>query len=182
MLLNSLLVKKVDKDKKIVEVQIDRTLRSDVIVSSRCHFNFPTAIKVPPNLNDGTPFPTTYWLTCPMYNKKIGSLESEGLIAQLDNEILINPKLKTAWSNRQASYQQERDDSLDQSNQHVPTGGVGGATKSIKCLHSHTADEISTGKNPVGKIVLESIGLYNCEKPCIDENNYQMNPEWKVEW
>ena len=142
MLLNSLLVKKVDKDKKIVEVQIDRTLRSDVIVSSRCHFNFPTAIKVPPNLNDGTPFPTTYWLTCPMYNKKIGSLESEGLIAQLDNEILINPKLKTA----------------------------------------HTADEISTGKNPVGKIVLESIGLYNCKKPCIDENNYQMNPEWKVEW
>ena len=119
MLLNSLLVKKVDKDKKIVEVQIDRTLRSDVIVSSRCHFNFPTAIKVPPNLNDGTPFPTTYWLTCPMYNKKIGSLESEGLIAQLDNEILINPKLKTAWSERQASYQQERDDSLDQSNQHV---------------------------------------------------------------
>ena len=64
----------MDKDKKIVEVQIDRTLRSDVIVSSRCHFNFPTAIKVPPNLNDGTPFPTTYWLTCPMYNKKIGIL------------------------------------------------------------------------------------------------------------
>ena len=104
MLLNSLLVKKVDKDKKVVEVQIDRTLRSDVIVSSRCHFNLPTAIKVPPNLNDGTPFPTTYWLTCPMYNKKIGSLESQGLIAELDNEILNNSKLKAAWSERCLLY------------------------------------------------------------------------------
>ena len=66
----------MDKDKKIVEAQIDRSLRSNVIVSSRCHLNLPAAIKVPPNLDDGTPFPTTYWLTCPMYNKKIGSLES----------------------------------------------------------------------------------------------------------
>ena len=172
----------MDKDKKIVEAQIDRSLRSDVTVSSRCHLNLPAAIKVPPNLDDGTPFPTTYWLTCPMYNKKIGSLESQGLITELDNEILNNSKLRTAWSERQISYRQERESSHDQSNEHLPTGGVGGATESIKCLHSHTADEISTGKNPIGKIILESIGLFNCEGPCIDENNFQKNPEWKVEW
>ena len=46
----------MDKDKKIVEAQIDRNLRSDVTVSSRCHLNLPAAIKVPPNLDDGTPF------------------------------------------------------------------------------------------------------------------------------
>ena len=172
----------MDKDKKIVEAQIDRSLRSNVSVSSRCHLNLPAAIKVPPNLDDGTPFPTTYWLTCPMYNKKIGSLESQGLIAELDNEILNNPKLKAEWSKRQISYQQERENSHDLSNEHLPTGGVGGATESIKCLHSHTADEISTGKNPIGKIVIESIGSFNCEKPCIDEINFQRNPDWKVEW
>ena len=94
----------MDKDKKIVEAQIDRSLRSNVTVSSRCHLNLPAAIKVPPNLDDGTPFPTTYWLTCPMYNKKIGSLESQGLIAELDNEIQNNPNLKAAWSERQTSY------------------------------------------------------------------------------
>ena len=110
----------MDKDKKIVEAQIDRSLRSNVTVSSRCHLNLPAAIKVPPNLDDGTPFPTTYWLTCPMYNKKIGSLESQGLIAELDNEILNNPNLKAEWSKRQISYQQERENSHDLSNEHLP--------------------------------------------------------------
>jgi len=53
----------VDKDKKIVETQIDRSLRSNITVSSRCHLNLPAAIKFPPTQDDGTPFPTTYWLT-----------------------------------------------------------------------------------------------------------------------
>ena len=64
-----------------------------------------------------------------MYNKKIGSLESQGLIAELDNEILNNSKLNTAWSERQISYQHERENSHDQSNEHLPTGGFGGATE-----------------------------------------------------
>ena len=172
----------MDKDKKVVEAQLDRNLRSDILVSSRCHFNLPTAIKVPPNLDDGTPFPTTYWLTCPMYNKKIGSLESQGLISQLDDEMQNNSKLKSEWKQRQTSYQKERENFFDKSNEYLPTGGVGGAKESIKCLHSHTADEISTGKNPIGKIVIESIGLFNCEKPCIDEDSFQKNSDWKVEW
>ena len=78
----------MNKDSKIVEQQIGRKLRTDSEVSCRCHFNIPAVIKVPPKLDDGTPFPTTYWLTCPMYNKKIGSLESHGLIKELDKEII----------------------------------------------------------------------------------------------
>ena len=95
----------MDKDKKIVEAQIDRSLRSDVTVSSRCHLSLPAAIKVPPNLDDGTPFPTTYWLTCPMYNKKIGSLESQGLIAELDNDCLLytSPSPRDAQLSRMPS-------------------------------------------------------------------------------
>jgi len=83
-----------NKDSKIVEIQIGRNLRSDVSVSCKCHFNLPVSIKVPPNLDDGTPFPTTYWLTCPMYNKKIGTLESHGMINELDNELMKNSDLK----------------------------------------------------------------------------------------
>ena len=56
----------VNETKKIVETQLNRPLRSDVEVVSRCHFNLPAVIKVPSNLDDGTPFPTSYWLTCPM--------------------------------------------------------------------------------------------------------------------
>ena len=93
----------VSEEKRIVEVQLDRSLRSDVEVVSSCHFNLPAVIKVPSNLDDGTPFPTSYWLTCPMYNKKVGSLESQGLIKELDKQLNENEDLKKLWSDRQLS-------------------------------------------------------------------------------
>ena len=33
---------------------------------SRCHLGLPVVVRVPPILDDGTPFPTHYWLTCPL--------------------------------------------------------------------------------------------------------------------
>jgi len=171
----------VDKDSKIVEIQIGRKLRSSVEVSCKCHFNLPVTVKVPPKLDDGTPFPTTYWLTCPMYSKKIGTLESQGLIKILDKEIENNEILQKKWRERQISYEYERD--LNKNSQ-LPraTGGVGGAKDSIKCLHSHTADELSTGKNVIGQIVIESIGGFNCEEPCIEKLTLDKNKDWKIVW
>ena len=98
----------VSETKKIVETQLNRSLRSDVEVVSRCHFNLPAVIKVPSNLDDGTPFPTSYWLTCPMYIKKVGSLESQGLIKELDKQLDQNKDLYKKWSDRQKSYEDER--------------------------------------------------------------------------
>ena len=49
----------MNRSKQIVEIQLGRKLRSDANVVTTCHFNLPVVIKVPPNLDDGTPFPTT---------------------------------------------------------------------------------------------------------------------------
>ena len=172
----------VSETKKIVETQLNRSLRSDVEVVSRCHFNLPAVIKVPSNLDDGTPFPTSYWLTCPMYIKKVGSLESQGLIKELDKQLDQNKDLYKKWSDRQKSYEDERNkDNKNKKNLIDPTGGVGGAIESIKCLHSHLADELATDKNIIGKIVLEAVGGFNCEDPCINEN-YEKNVNWKSKW
>ena len=172
----------MNNELKIVEQQIGRKLRSDSETSCRCHFNIPAVIKVPPKLDDGTPFPTTYWLTCPMYNKKIGSLESHGLIKELDKEILNNPEFKKQWESRQKSYRQDRENLETEDFGPKATGGVGGAKDSIKCLHSHTADELSTGKNIIGKIVIESIGGFNCEEACINLKTLEKNKDWKIVW
>ena len=172
----------VSEEKRIVEVQLDRSLRSDVEVVSSCHFNLPAVIKVPSNLDDGTPFPTSYWLTCPMYNKKVGSLESQGLIKELDNQLNENEDLKKLWSDRQRSYEEERNKAKKKNEEEIiPTGGVGGASESIKCLHAHLADELATSKNYIGKIVLESIGGFNCEEPCINKD-FKKNVKWKSKW
>ena len=61
-----------------------------------------------------------------------------------------------------------------------PIGGVGGTVSSIKCLHSHLADELVTGKNIVGQIVLENVGGCNCKEPCVFEG--AKNDYWRSEW
>ena len=63
---------------EIVEAQLGRPLRSDVFVAKHCPLGLPVVIQVPPILDDGTPFPTMYWLTCPLAQKRIGRLEGLG--------------------------------------------------------------------------------------------------------
>ena len=42
---------------------------------------------VPPNLDDGTPFPTTYWLTCPLLVQRVSALEASGMVKVFDEII-----------------------------------------------------------------------------------------------
>ena len=95
-------------EKQTVEIQLDRKIRSSIDVVAKCHFDLPIVVDVPKNLDDGTPFPTMYWLTCPMYVKKVSTLESNGMVKELDNQLGDNKKLQKLWSKRQKSYEKER--------------------------------------------------------------------------
>ena len=168
-------------EKKTVEVQLNRNLRSDVNVVAKCHFDLPVVVDVPKNLDDGTPFPTMFWLTCPMYVKKVSTLESHGMVKELDKQLQSNKKLNELWSMRQKSYEEERNEKYKSSmNLISPDGGVGGTLKSIKCLHSHLADELVTGLNTIGQIVLENVGGRNCNEPCVVDGSKNIN--WRSEW
>ena len=168
-------------EKKTVEVQLNRNLRSDVNVVAKCHFDLPVVVDVPKNLDDGTPFPTMFWLTCPMYVKKVSTLESHGMVKELDKQLQSNKKLNELWSKRQKSYEEERNKKYKNSmNLISPDGGVGGTLKSIKCLHSHLADELVTGLNTIGQIVLENVGGCNCNEPCVVDGSKNIN--WRSEW
>ena len=94
-------------EKQVVEVQLNRNLRSEIKVAAKCHFDLPVVVDVPKNLEDGTPFPTMFWLTCPMYIKKVSTLESHGMVKELDNQLNENNKLYKLWSKRQKSYEKE---------------------------------------------------------------------------
>jgi len=171
----------VTSEKQVVEVQLNRNLRSDIKVAAKCHFDLPVVVDVPKNLDDGTPFPTMFWLTCPMYIKKVSTLESHGMVKELDNQLTNNNILNKLWSKRQKSYEKERNKKYKNTKNNIsPSGGVGGTLNSIKCLHSHLADELVTGKNIVGQIVLENVGGCNCLEPCVVDGN--KNKNWRSEW
>ena len=168
-------------EKQVVEVQLNRNLRSDIKVAAKCHFDLPVVVDVPKNLDDGKPFPTMFWLTCPMYIKKVSTLESHGMVKELDNQLTNNNILNKLWSKRQKSYEKERNKKYKNTKNNIsPSGGVGGTLNSIKCLHSHLADELVTGKNIVGQIVLENVGGCNCSEPCVVNGN--KNKNWRSEW
>ena len=168
-------------EKQVVEVQLNRNLRSEIKVAAKCHFDLPVVVDVPKNLDDGTPFPTMFWLTCPMYIKKVSTLESHGMVKELDNQLNDNNKLFKLWSKRQKTYEKERNKKYKNTKNKIsPSGGVGGTQKSIKCLHSHLADELVTGKNIVGQIVLENVGGCNCLEPCVVDG--RKNKNWRSEW
>ncbi len=117
-----------------------------------------------PRLPDGSPFPTTFWLTCPLLVKRAGRLEAGGWMAAL-NQRLPGSELRSSLAIAIDRYRERRDllEPIDESG--APAGG--GPDK-VKCLHAHTAHELADPPNPVGALVLAEAGWPDCRVPCVD--------------
>lgn len=163
-------------DRDIVEVQIGRPLRAASEVVSRCHLDLPVVIRVPPILDDGTPFPTLYWLTCPLARTRIGRLEGSGGVRRMEGKAESDPKFADALQQAHDAYAQERDALLAGGVEPAPSGGVGGTAQGVKCLHAHYAHTRSGGENPVGRMVASWIEPLDCEVSCVVDG--ATNPEW----
>lgn len=163
-------------DRQVIEIQIGRPLRAESEVVSRCHLGLPVVVRVPPILDDGTPFPTLYWLTCPLARTRIGRLEGAGGVKRMERRAEVAPEFDDALTEANASYARERDSLLGSHQGPAPTGGVGGAEKGVKCLHAHYAHRRAGRENPVGALVDAWISPLDCVVPCVVDGG--MNPEW----
>ncbi len=157
-------------DRGVVAAQIEREPRSVVDVVARCSLGLPTVIKVPPHLDDGTPFPTTYWLTCPLAGRRIGRLEGDGGVKKAEAQIDRDPEFGAAFRQAMQRYETERNALVDgAAHQHKPSGGVGGSRRGVKCLHAHYADHAAGNRNPVGAQTAASIEPLDCAVACAVE-------------
>jgi uncharacterized protein len=130
----------------------------------------PTVIKVPPHLDDGTPFPTTYWLTCPLASRRIGRLEAAGGVKQAEARIETDHEFGAAFRGAMARYEAERDALVGaDAPEHRPTGGVGGSRRGVKCLHAHYGDHAAGNANPVGEATAAAIEPLDCTVACVAE-------------
>src|SRR6267154_4913878 len=66
------------RDREIVERQLGRAPRAFRRVTVRCPFGRPAVTEQAPFDNDGTPFPTQFWLTCSHLAKQLARLEAAG--------------------------------------------------------------------------------------------------------
>ena len=74
-------------DESAVAAQLQRPARGVVGVAYRCPCGKPAVVVTQPRLADGTPFPTTYYLTCPRAVAACSSLESQGLMAEMNQRL-----------------------------------------------------------------------------------------------
>lgn len=167
-------------DRDLVAVQIGRPSRAPIATLSRCHLSLPVVVRVPPVLEDGTPFPTLYWLTCPLAVKRVSRLESGGGVKSMERRAARVPEFGAALAAAHARYEAQRDELLPPGADPRPSGGVAGARRGVKCLHAHYADTRAGNANPVGELVAPWIEPLDCRVPCIVEQDGQAtrNPDW----
>lgn len=168
-------------DRDVVAVQIGRPPRSRVDVAARCHLGLPVVVEVPPLLDDGTPFPTRYWLSCPLAVRRVGRLEAAGGVKAAEETLLSNEAMAERQRVAMERYRKDRDRLIPAGHRGpVPSGGVGGARRGVKCLHAHLADDLAGNDNPVGQMTVPDVLPLDCTLPCVIDvgGEAQHNPDW----
>jgi hypothetical protein len=153
-----------DDDRRVVEAQLGRPPRGKWVVARRCHLGVPMVIENHPRLDDGSPFPTTFWLTCPLLVKRVSTLESRGALSELTEALGADDVLKKRLRAALERYRVRRDthEVLDDAGE--PPGG---GPDRVKCLHAHVAHELADPPNPVGAMALERVGWPDCVVACV---------------
>jgi exopolyphosphatase/guanosine-5'-triphosphate,3'-diphosphate pyrophosphatase len=141
-------------DLALVTEQLGRPPLTSFSVVARCGAGHPLVIRNHPIDREGRPFPTLYWLTCPDSVKAVARLESEGWIKRLDQRAREDEEFGHALEAAHREYAEERGRWLPEASRWA---GVGGSGAGVKCLHSHYANHLAGGADPVGAWVAEHV-------------------------
>ena len=143
-----------------VHAQLGRPPRDIVAIANRCACGQPCVVTTPPRLADGTPFPTTYYLTCPKLTGAIGTLEGSGLMKEMENRLSESAELRDQYQRAHESYLAFR--ATLGVVPEVEDISAGGMPDRVKCLHVLVGQSLACGPgvNPFGDEVLELIGSW----------------------
>jgi hypothetical protein len=154
-------------DIEAVGKQLGRTARGIRSIAHRCTCGLPDVVETEPRLPDGTPFPTTYYVTCPRLASAIGTLEADGVMKEMTDRLGEDPELAKAYRAAHESYLAHRE-----SIQHVDEiDGIsaGGMPTRVKCLHVLAGHSLAAGRgvNPLGDETLDALEDWGRRGPCV---------------
>jgi uncharacterized protein len=155
------------RDFDVVAAQLGRHPRGARAVAHRCPCGNPDVVETSPRLDDGTPFPTTYYLTCPLATAACSRLESVGVMRDMERRLSVDPELAEAYEAAHEDYLKRRE-----AIEEVPEiDGIsaGGMPDRVKCLHVHLAHTLAAGPdvNPFGDEVYAVAGRWWALGPCV---------------
>jgi hypothetical protein len=143
-------------DLAVLAVQLGRPPRAVRAIAYRCPCGDPAVVQTNPRLEDGTPFPTMYYLTCPRLCSAVATMEAGGTMREMTARLAEDPELADRYRSAHESYLAERD-AIEPLGTDVSAGGMPGR---VKCLHVHVAHALARGPgvNPFGDEALAAIG------------------------
>ncbi|HEX2073762.1 MAG TPA: DUF501 domain-containing protein [Geodermatophilus sp.] len=152
------------EEREIVARQLGRPPRALVAVAHRCPCGQPDVVETSPRLEDGTPFPTLYYLTCPRAVAAASRLESTGRMREWQEDLHTDPELAARYRAAHESYLAERD-----ARAVLPTRNTaGGMPDRVKCLHALAGHALAVGPgvNPIGDRAVAEMGEWWAAGPC----------------
>lgn len=161
------------RDERAITAQLGRPPRAIHGIGHRCPCGNPDVVVTEPRLEDGTPFPTTFYLTCPRAASLIGTLEASGLMREMTDRLGEDDDLAAAYERAHQAYLEARTAIAAESGYDVPEiAGVsaGGMPSRVKCLHVLAGQALAQGRgvNPLGDEVLDALGEWWTSGPCVE--------------
>ena len=150
------------EDIAVVSAQLGRPARNVIGIAARCVCGKPTVVSTSPRLEDGTPFPTLYYLSHPAATAAISRLEADGVMATLAEE--IDERYLAAHE----SYIADREGILVVDE--IAGISAGGMPTRVKCLHALAGHALAAGPglNPIGDRALELCDWTTTVCQCVD--------------
>ncbi|MEU5834561.1 DUF501 domain-containing protein [Streptomyces diacarni] len=154
-----------DADVAAFREQLGRPPRGLRAIAHRCPCGLPDVVETAPRLEDGTPFPTTYYLTCPRAASAIGTLEADGVMRQMTERLGQDAELADAYRAAHEDYLARRD-AIEEL---VGFPSAGGMPDRVKCLHVLVAHALVAGPgvNPLGDEALAMLPEWWRKGPCV---------------
>jgi hypothetical protein len=141
-------------DIRIVSRQLGRPARGVIGIAARCACGAPTVVATAPRLDDGTPFPTRYYLSHPVATAAMSTLEATGVMAELAELLDRDADLREGYARAHESYLADRTGIERVAELEGITAG--GMPDRVKCLHALAAHALAAGPgtNPIGDLAL----------------------------
>lgn len=133
------------KQLDIVAEQLGRVPRGVLEVSYTTPDGQPAVIKTAPKLDDGTPFPTLYYLTDPRLTAEASRLEVAQVMKWMEARLADSEELQRDYQSAHEHYLTERNDIEDLGTEF----SGGGMPERVKCLHVLIAYALAEGPERV---------------------------------
>ena len=141
----------MESDRALVARQLGRAPRAFRRVVIRCPFGRPAVTEQAPRDENGEPFPTMYWLTCPHLVAVVSRVEAAGGVERWSRAAAEDAELTRSLESAHAEQRRLRPE-LD-----VGVGGAGHSAGSLKCLHAHAAFALAHPQYELGRRIVAEL-------------------------